>query len=103
MAGALPQAGRGGGPALAGRACLRDAPEPLHRAGEDRASAGLHRGRDERLAGGPLAGWATARQDTGDPLCRPCPNRLTSPTVSTLKSTCLTIGWPRSWRTARAP
>src|SRR3954451_17097297 len=83
MAGALPQAGRGGGHALAGRAWLRDAPEPLHRAGEDRASAGLHRGRDERLAGGPLAGWATTRQDTGDPLRRPCPSRLTSPTVST--------------------
>ena len=82
MAGALPQAGRGGGHALAGRACLRDAPEPLHRAGQDRASAGLHRGRDERLTGGPLAGWATARQDTGDPLRRPGSRRLNSPTVS---------------------
>jgi transposase len=52
---ALPRPGRGGRHALTRRPCLRYAPQPLHRAGKDRASAGLHRRRYECVADRKLA------------------------------------------------
>src|SRR4051794_5009915 len=82
---ALPRARRRRGHALAGRAGLRDAPEPLHRPGQDRTAAGLHGRRDERLARGELASRGDARQDARDALRGPGPSRLNSPTVSDLR------------------
>src|SRR3954447_18304168 len=81
---ALPRPRRRRGHALARRAGLRDAPEPLHRPGQDRTAAGLHGRRDERLARGELAGRGDARQDARDALRGPGPSRLNSPTVSQL-------------------
>ncbi len=79
---ALPRAGRDREHALARRARVRHAPEPIHRLGQDRAAAGLHGRRDERLADRELAGWPAAGQNTRDALRRPGPGRLSSPTVS---------------------
>ena len=49
MGGVLSQAGRRRGHALARRARVWHAPEPLHRFGKDRTAAGLHGSGDERL------------------------------------------------------
>src|SRR3954452_4121760 len=82
MGRALSQAGRRGGHALARRARLWHAPEPLPWPGQDWPPAGLHGRGDQRLTGGALAEWTTTRQDPRDPLRRPGSRRLNSPTVS---------------------
>src|SRR3982751_5664923 len=81
---ALSQAGWRGGHALARRARLRHAPEPLPWPGQDRPPAGLHGRGDQRLTGGALAEWTPTRQDPRDSLRRPGSRRLNSPTVSNI-------------------
>src|SRR3954469_19044994 len=83
---ALPDPRWGRRYAVTGRARLRDAPEPLHRAGENRAPAGLYCRRDERIADRALAGWPAAGQDTRNALRRSRAGDLNSPTVSHLCS-----------------
>ena len=85
MGRALSQAGRRGGHALARRARLRHAPEPLHWPGQDRPPAGLHGSGDQRLTGCALAERTTTRQDPRDPLRRPGSRHLNSPTISDVR------------------
>ncbi len=79
------RSGPGWGHALTGRPRLRNAPEPLHRAGEDRASADLYRHRDERIADRQLDRWPATRQDARHALRFPGTGRLNSPTVSPIR------------------
>src|SRR5215213_5573383 len=80
---ALPGAVRDRGHAVARRAGVRDAAEPVLGAGQNRAPAGLYRSRHERLTGRALAGGASTRSDPCDALCGLEVGRsLTSPKVS---------------------
>jgi len=82
MGGTLSQAGRSGGHALAGRARIRHAPEPLHRVGQNWPAASVHGGGDELLEGDALAGRTATLQDTRDAPRQPRKRRLNSTTVS---------------------
>src|SRR5688500_904281 len=70
------------GHALTGCAGIRNAPEPVYRAPEDRPPGGVFGGCDERLAGRTLVGRMAAHQDARDPLCCVGASPLNSPTVS---------------------
>jgi hypothetical protein len=85
MQATLLRARRHRGYALARRACVQHAPEPLYQLGQDQTTRGLHGRRNERHAGSAVAERDGTGQNTRDTLHSSESSHLNSPTVFGLR------------------